>query len=76
MAHADILRCIVDRCDAENKSERVSQASLIHSNHKADRKQWLNCEAKVFTFESDDDEDAVMYEIPPKKKIAPEVESG
>ena len=49
---------------------------LIPLREEADPKEWLNCEAKVFTFESNDDEDAVMYEIPPKKKIAPEVESG
>jgi hypothetical protein len=62
---------------ATPKTNRTEQVlPFFNTGDEADGKEWLNCEAKVFTFEADDDEDAVMYEIPPKKKIAPEVKSG
>lgn len=34
--------------------------------------QWLNCETKIFSFESDgDDEEAAMVEVPAEGKIRP-----
>lgn len=33
--------------------------------------QWLNCETKIFSFHSDDDEHAKMIEIPAEGKIRP-----
>lgn len=37
--------------------------------YKADKQQWLNCEVKIFSFESEDDEEAKMVEVPAEGKI-------
>ena len=34
-----------------------------------DVQQWLNCEVKIFSFESDDDEDAKMVEVAAEGKV-------
>jgi hypothetical protein len=35
----------------------------------ANVQQWLNCEVKIFSFESDDDEDAKMVEVAAEGKV-------
>ena len=37
--------------------------------YKADKQQWLNCEVKIFSFESEDDEEAKMVGVPAEGKI-------
>jgi hypothetical protein len=38
--------------------------------------EWNNCEAKVFIFESTDDEDASMVQIEEDRWIGPEIKTG
>ena len=37
--------------------------------YNADKQQWLNCEVKIFAFESEDDEEAKMVAVPAEGKI-------
>jgi hypothetical protein len=76
VAHADILRCIVDRTDQENKSERVSLPVQEQLNEKLISQEWNNCEAKAFIFESMDDEDAVLIQTEEDRWIGPEIKTG
>jgi hypothetical protein len=68
VAHGDILRWIADGQSQGYMSSRVRPISLF-LNDGANIQQWLNCEVKIMSFESDDDEDAKMVDIPAEGKV-------
>jgi hypothetical protein len=68
VAHGDILRWIADGQSQGHMSSRVRRAILLQVAG-ADIQQWLNCEVKIFSFESDDDEDAKMVEVAAEGKV-------
>jgi len=68
VAHGDILRWIADGQSQGHMSSRVRPIFLF-LNDGANIQQWLNCEVKIFSFESDDDEAAKMVEVAAEGKV-------
>lgn len=69
VAHGDILRWIVDGESQRYLSTRVCTPPFI-THCELIKQQWMNCEVKIFSFESDDDdEDAKMVEVPAEGKV-------
>ena len=68
VAHGDILRWIADGQSQGYMSSRVRPMILL-SRNRAKLQQWMNCEVKIFSFASEDDEDAKMVEVAAEGKV-------
>lgn len=68
VAHGDIFRWIADGKSQGYMSSRVRPIILL-LRIAANVQQWMNCEVKIFSFASEDDEDAKMVEVAAEGKV-------